>query len=234
MAGLEALAAAMAARAGRLGDRPFVTLTYAQSLDGSIAARPGKPLALSGHDSLMLTHRLRAAHDAILVGIGTVLADNPQLTVRLAPGEHPQPVVLDTHLRCPANAALLRHPAHRPWLLCGPNPEPARRAALTAAGAQVCPLPLGPDGRVDLGAALSFLAASGIRALMVEGGAQVITAFLARRCADFVVLTLAPVFIGGVRAVEGLLAPDVGSLPRLRNVGYQQAGEDLILWGGLS
>ncbi len=229
MAALEAWAAAVAGR--RKQGAPFVTLTYAQSLDGSIAAWPGRPLALSGTESLALTHRLRAAHDAILVGVGTVLADDPQLTVRLAPGAHPQPAVLDTHLRCPTNAALLRHPAHRPWLLCGPHADPAREAALTAAGAQVFRLPLGPDGHVDLGAALSSLAASGIRTLMVEGGAGVITAFLAGRRAHFAILTLAPVFVGGVRAVTGPLAAAPADLPRLHAVGHGPAGDDLIVWG---
>jgi 3,4-dihydroxy 2-butanone 4-phosphate synthase/GTP cyclohydrolase II len=79
--------------------RPFVTLAYAQSLDGSLAARRGEPLSLSGLESQKLTHRLRASHSAILVGISTLLADDPQLNVRLVEGENPQPVVLDSRLR---------------------------------------------------------------------------------------------------------------------------------------
>src|SRR5262249_24805677 len=79
-----------AAEHHRYTGRPLVTLSYAQSVDGSIAARPGQPLALSGAQSMTLTHQLRAAHDAILVGIGTVLADNPRLTVRLVEGKNPQ------------------------------------------------------------------------------------------------------------------------------------------------
>src|SRR3989304_8693232 len=79
----------------RLG-RPLVTLSYAQSLDGCIAARAGERLALSGPESMRLTHRLRAAQDAILVGIGTVPADNPRLTVHLVQGQDPQPIVLDS------------------------------------------------------------------------------------------------------------------------------------------
>ena len=84
--------------------RPFVTLSYAQSLDGCIAAKRGQPLALSGPQSLTLTHQLRSAHDAIMVGIGTLLADNPRLTVRLVEGRDPQPVVLDSRLRFPSEA----------------------------------------------------------------------------------------------------------------------------------
>ena len=76
--------------------RPFTTLAYAQSLDGSIAGQGGRPLSLSGASSLRLTHELRAAHDAILVGIGTVLSDNPLLNVRLVSGSDPQPIVADT------------------------------------------------------------------------------------------------------------------------------------------
>jgi riboflavin-specific deaminase-like protein len=82
--------------------RPFVTLSYAQSLDGSIADRPGRPLALSGEASMALTHSLRASHEAILVGIGTVLADNPSLNVRLVAGKNPQPIVVDSRLRFPS------------------------------------------------------------------------------------------------------------------------------------
>ena len=106
----------------RLG-RPLVTLSYAQSLDGCIAARAGERLALSGPESMQLTHQFRAAHNAILVGIGTVLADNPRLTVRLVQGQDPQPVVLDSHLRIPLEASLL-HNSRRPWIACLEDARP--------------------------------------------------------------------------------------------------------------
>ena len=81
--------------------RPFVTVSYAQSVDGSIAGRNRLPIRLSGPAAMRLTHRLRAVHDAILVGIETVLADDPRLTVRLVAGPNPRPIVLDTQLRTP-------------------------------------------------------------------------------------------------------------------------------------
>ncbi|MEZ4635790.1 MAG: dihydrofolate reductase family protein [Caldilineaceae bacterium] len=113
--------------------RPLVTLSYAQSLDGSITAQPGQPFAISSAESLQWTHSLRAAHDAILVGIGAVLADDPSLTVRFAQGQNPQPVVVDSHLRLPTDAQLLRK-HDTIWL-------PAATHARTAPAAQSRPDP---------------------------------------------------------------------------------------------
>ncbi len=96
-------------------ERPYVTLSYAQSLDGSITARRGEPLAISGPESLEMTHRLRAEHDAILVGIGTLLADDPRLSVRLVAGADPQPIIVDSRLRFPLNARILLD-GRSPWI----------------------------------------------------------------------------------------------------------------------
>ena len=114
----------------RLG-RPQVILSYAQSLDGCIAARRGCRLALSGADSMKLTHTLRAGNDAVLVGIGTVLADDPLLSVRLAKGPSPRPVVLDSRLRLPVRCHLL-HNGNRPWVLTTPAASASRQASLEA------------------------------------------------------------------------------------------------------
>lgn len=215
---------------GQLG-RPAVTLSYAQSLDGSLAARRGVPLPLSGPQASRLTHRLRAAHHAILVGIGTVLADDPRLTVRLAQGEHPQPVVLDGRLRFPLQACLLQGP-RPPWIAATEGASPQKAAALEAAGAQVLRLPPGPDGRVDLPALLALLAGRGVARLMVEGGATVIGSFLASRLVDRVVLTVAPLFVGGLPAVESRPEPETApALPRLAGLQCERLGEDLVLWG---
>lgn len=212
--------------------RPAVTLTWAQSLDGSIAAANRRPLALSGTGSLAMTHRLRAAHDAILVGIGAVLADDPQLTVRHVAGEHPQPVVLDTHLRFPLQAALWRHP-RPPWIACGPKPSPQRQAALAAAGATI--LPVGrTQNRVDLAALLAQLQARGVRRLMVEGGAGVITSFLAAHFVDCLVLTVSPHLLGGLNALAGPLAAALPGAPRLLRPQWVQLEEDWVVWGELA
>jgi GTP cyclohydrolase II len=211
--------------------RPFVTLSYAQSLDGSIAARPGRPLALSGSQSLVLTHWLRAAHDAILVGIGTVLADNPRLNVRLIPGgKHPQPVVVDSRLRFPPYAHLLRTNGLAPWIATGEKADRHRQEALEAAGARVLRLP-GGNGWVNLAVLLERLGDWGINSLMVEGGAQIITSFIAAKLIDQMVITIAPLLVGGLRVVDNLGQPLPANFPRLRRLTYQQMGEDLVLRG---
>jgi len=211
--------------------RPLVTLTYAQSLDGSIAARPGHPLAISGPASQTFTHALRAVHNAILVGIGTVLADNPALTVRLVPGPHPRPVIMDTRLRLPAYARLLREGRRQPVVATSDQASPERQQELEDLGALVLRLPVGPNGGIHLPALLNRLAELGVTALMVEGGAQVITSFLNSRLVDQVVVTVAPILVGGVRVLDGYLPAAERRFPRLEGVSYYQVGEDLVLWG---
>lgn len=228
---LDALAEEAAAYRGRVGC-PLVTLSYAQSLDGSLTLRAGQPSPVSGAESMLITHRLRAAHDAVLVGIGTVLADDPRLTVRLIEGRDPQPVVLDSHLRLPLHARLLKHP--RQVILATTAQAPrARQEAFEAAGAYILRLPADAEGHVALPALLKALGRMGINSLMVEGGAQVISAFLRQRLVQRLLVTIAPVLAGGYHAVHDLGVASWEQLPRLRNVGFQQMGDDLLLWGEL-
>ncbi len=227
--------------------RPYVTLSYAQSLDGSIAGSTGQtpalyPTPLSSPESLMITHRLRAAHDGILVGIGTVLADNPRLTVRLPAGEgidagaeiaSPQPVVLDAQLRFPLTAALLHHPLS-PWIAVhAPIANSSKATALAGRGVRLLPLPMDEHGYLSLPHLLAQLAASGIRTLMVEGGAQVISSFVRERLVDLLVVTIAPHLVGGLHSLK-LPGASLDSLPRLQAARWQPAGPDIIVWGALS
>jgi riboflavin-specific deaminase-like protein len=209
--------------------RPLVTLTYAQSIDGSIAAQSGKQTHISGPETKLFTHQLRSAHDTILVGIGTVLADDPKLTARRADGPDPQPVILDTHARLPVNAQLLQHPTQRPWIITGE--DTVSPTALQQAGARIIPLPA-PQGRIDLNVLLDWLGGQGITSLMVEGGSQVITNFLRARLVDQYILTIGPTLMGGVRGVEALSM--MGAFPRLVDYEVQRMGYDLVLWGDIT
>lgn len=202
--------------------RPFVTLAYSQSIDGSIAL-PGRPLALSGPESMKMTHELRAAHDGILVGIGTILIDDPRLTVRLASGRNPQPIVLDSNLRFPLAAALLKHPSHSLWVAVT-DPDPERQPEIEACGAQIIRLPPAPNGGVDLHALLERLGELGVQSLMVEGGARVIQSFLEARLVDRLVFTIIPRLVGGVKAIDSL-----SRIIPLHNPVVRQLGSDIVV-----
>lgn len=216
-------------------ERPFVTLSYAQSLDGSISAQQGQPFALSGPESLRMTHQLRAEHDAILVGIGTVLADDPRLTVRFGEtdGRQPRPIVLDSHLRLPLTAKLLQHP-QKPWVITTEQADNGRWQALTAAGAVVWHVPANAEGRVALPAMLALLGQQGIGRLMVEGGASIITRFLSQRLVDQLVITIAPVLMGGFHGLNTLLRLNgSGAFPHLQNPHTQWLGKDMVISGAV-
>ncbi len=207
--------------------RPFVTLAFAQSLDGSIAAEPGKPLRLSCSESMISTHQLRASHDAILVGIGTVLADDPQLNVRLVPGKSPRPIILDSALRCPLRARCLE--ATRGTIIATTeHASRERERDLIDAGAIVWRF---AGVQVNLDELLARLRLERITSLMVEGGARVIENFLRARLVDRVVITLAPTLVGGVRAIPGLLARE--TFPRLHETEMRQVGTDWIISGAI-
>lgn len=208
-------------------DRPFVTLSYAQSLDGSITAQRGQPTAISGIESMRFTHQLRASHSAILVGIGTVLADNPSLTVRLVPGQNPQPVILDGQLRCPPDVSLM---ARHPIIATLPTADFARQTQLEAAGAQVWRLPADTNGHVSLATLLPRLKEMGLHSLMVEGGSQVISSFLTTKLLDRVIVTIAPLYLGGLAALSPqTVAANGRLLPTLTHPHYHQLGNDWVL-----
>lgn len=215
--------------AGR-AERPFITLSYAQSLDGSIASESRRPLPLSSRASLEVTHALRAAHHAILVGIGTVLADDPALTVRFADGEHPQPIVVDSRLRTPTDSKLLEGPM-TPWIATTKHAPPESLKALEAAGADLLRLPTNPRGWVDLRKMLHTISERGVQRLMVEGGARIITSLLQEKLVDLLILTITPHLIGGIHAVANLGGEEIYSYPRLERLTSARAGRDVILWG---
>ena len=208
--------------------RPFVTLAYAQSLDGSIAAHSGRPLALSGDASMVLTHELRASHDVILVGIGTVLADDPRLDVRLTAGRSPRPVVVDTRLRIPSESRLLAPGGVGPWLATLATEGPAAQRVVSRGGRVLAGRPTG-EGRIDLVHLLAQLYAEGVRSVMVEGGAAIIRSFLLERLVDHAVITISPRFVGGLPALG--MSPLPGRSPRLCDWTAATLGGDLLISG---
>ncbi|WP_341937609.1 RibD family protein [Marinimicrobium sp. C2-29] len=208
--------------------RPHVTLSYAQSWDGSITTDPGKTVALSSDTGMQMTHQLRSLHDGILVGIGTVLADDPRLTVRKWTGRDPQPIVLDSHLRMPTSSRLCQGGERCCWVLT------TEQTAANRSDCEAIVVSGDDEGHVNLREGLQALHERGIRSLMVEGGASVITAFLRAGLADAVVLTVAPVFIGGYNAIGRLEEPGTRVFPHIAPLHSRQLGDELIVWGKLS
>jgi riboflavin-specific deaminase-like protein len=209
-------------------DRPFVTLSYAQSWDGSITLQSGESLALSSEKSLLLTHQLRSIHDGILVGIGTVLSDDPLLNVRQCAGPDPQPIVLDAHLRIPPAARLCHLSEKRCWVITSSDQTASHHKDL-----DVIRLPGDQRGRVCLHDALRELKQRGVHSLMVEGGANVITGFLKQKLVDAIVLTVAPRLVGGYKAVADIGFESKAALPQISPMFTGMLDKDLIMWGQL-
>lgn len=208
-----------------------LNLSYAQSLDGSIALFDGQSVAISGPESLELTHQLRANHQSILVGIGTVLADDPQLSVREIEGNDPQPLILDSHLRFPLDAKLLENDA-QPWIFCLDGHDRAKRKALETRGAKVHIVSANQSGRIDLTSFIGQLRSLEIKSVMLEGGATLIASFMASRLIHKVIITIAPSFIGGLNVLqEAIPKDDDGNFPQIQSPKVKQLGDDLIVWG---
>jgi diaminohydroxyphosphoribosylaminopyrimidine deaminase/5-amino-6-(5-phosphoribosylamino)uracil reductase len=212
--------------------RPHVTLKLAVSADGKAGLAGRRPAAITGEAMRERVHACRAMHDAILVGIGTALADDPLLTVRL-PGmttRSPVRVVLDSALRLPPGGKLAGGAREVPlWILAAAAAPPARANALRSQGAEVLSV-AGSGGRLDLAAALKLIAARGITRVMVEGGPTVAAAFLTAGLVDEAVLLRSPGTIGpdGIDALEGLPLTALTQSPQLHSRGVENVGSDTV------
>jgi GTP cyclohydrolase II len=213
--------------------RPYVVLKYAQSVDGRIATLGGDARWISSEAERRISHGLRAACDAVLVGVGTAIVDDPQLTVRMVPGSSPLRVLLDSTLRLPSTARVFDDGARTVALTTSSSSE-ERRAVLRARAVGVHVVEAGPRG-VDLASALQTLRALGVRSLLVEGGARVITSFFAEKLVDRLVVGIAPTIMGtGVEAVGDLGVVSVAESVRLTNQSIHQAGGDLLIAADVS
>jgi 5-amino-6-(5-phosphoribosylamino)uracil reductase/diaminohydroxyphosphoribosylaminopyrimidine deaminase/5-amino-6-(5-phosphoribosylamino)uracil reductase len=211
--------------------RPTVTVSYAQTLDGRLATANGSSRWISSPDSLRFAHQLRAEHDAVAVGAGTACNDDPRLTVRLVTGEDPLRVVVDSTLRTPLTAAVLADGAAKGTVLAVTDRAPDGRCEeAESLGATVLRLPANGGGRVDLGALLSGLYSLGVRSVMVEGGAALITSFLFERLVDRLAVCVAPKILGrGIEAVGDLGISDLTDSLILADTSVTPYGVDLVL-----
>jgi diaminohydroxyphosphoribosylaminopyrimidine deaminase/5-amino-6-(5-phosphoribosylamino)uracil reductase len=209
----------------RLTGRPFVTAKFAMSLDGKIATRTGESQWITGEEARAHAHRLRHMHDAVLVGVNTVIADDPELTVRINSERLRQPlrVVVDSQLRIRQSARIV-----------GSNTLIATTRQGRVGAAEVLRLPAAADGRVALPALLDELGQRGILSLLVEGGAEVHASFFAEGLVDKVYAYVAPRLIGGKEAPGPLGGAGVEHLAgstQLHELDFARLGDDLVITG---
>ena len=217
--------------------RPFVIAKFAASLDGKIATRTGESRWITGESARQQGHELRDTVDAILVGVATVIADDPLLTTRL-PGRdvrHPLRIILDSQGRIPEDARVLDPALPAKTLLATTSALPAnRRQSLESRGVELLSLPADDHGRADLSALLAALGQRQITSLLVEGGGTVLESFFRARLVDKVVVFLAPLLIGGREAPGALSGEGIAHLAdatRLERVRVEHVGEDLLVTG---
>ena len=207
---------------------PFVTVKYAQSLDGRIATSQGNARWISSEASRKLAHRLRAQHDAIMVGIGTVLADDPLLTVRLVKGRNPLRICLDSRLRIPAHSKLLQDEGGTLIVTTEANAK-EKIETLQKKGKEVLVAQRDRDGRVELVSVMKKLAERDISSLLVEGGKEIITSLLKEGLVNRMVVITAPLILGkGIEAIGDLGITDLQGAIRPSSYKVSRAGEDVI------
>jgi diaminohydroxyphosphoribosylaminopyrimidine deaminase/5-amino-6-(5-phosphoribosylamino)uracil reductase len=238
-AGIEVITGVLAEEAARAhrghvlrvtGGRPMVTLKLAVSADGMIGRREGGRMIITGRAAFDRVQAIRAESDAVMIGIGTVLVDNPRLTVRHPGLEERSPirVILDRTARLPVDSHLAATAREVPvWLTVGPEAPAERREALAKTGVEIIEVKEGPGG-LDLNAVLATLAERGITRVLVEGGSHVASSVVSAGCADEIVLFRASVVVGpdGVRAFAGHALSAVERSPRYRLVEEARVGED--------
>lgn len=215
-------------REKNIKNRPVITISYAQSVDGSIAARNKQRIHLSGRESTRFTHALRAEHDAILVGINTVLIDNPRLTVRYCSGINPQPIVMDTNLRIPLDSYLIKDHPLRPWIATSRNVNPKLENALKKYKVDLMSVETTDNNKIEIHDLLNSLKNKGINTIMVEGGAQIISSFLNAQLVDYMFITISPMYVGGMRILQN---ENENVVPELDGTHCRYLGKDLLFQG---
>jgi riboflavin-specific deaminase-like protein len=212
--------------------RPRITVQAAQTLDGKIALSQTRTL-LSSPEGLEIAHRNRAAHDAVMVGSSTVRIDDPELSVRYCSGAQPKRIVLASSLDIPANARVLES---GPGVLIigaeGQAPK-TRMDELQRAGAEVHLVSATDDGLLSMRAALTAIYQWGVRRLLVEGGARVLTTLFRERLVDYLALEIVPVLLGnsGVPAVSNIGVGALGQAPRLADAKVRHVGTSIMVEG---
>ncbi len=218
---------------------PFVTAKVATSLDGKIASWSRQSQWITSQPTRKYVHLLRGEHEAIMVGINTVLHDDPRLTIRLKLWEKKRifRVIIDSKLRFPLEARVLKTQEKGEILIFTCHNNVSRKAeALKDKGVEIIFLPKSPEGRVDLRKVLAWLGQKDVSSVMVEGGSRLFTSLLEQKLIDKLFITLSPKMIGGSKAISFFEGKGISSITealKVKNIKCHQLGEDFILEGYL-
>ena len=210
---------------------PFVTLKFAQTIDGRIAAATGHSRWISSPASLNFAHNLRSIHDAVLVGAGTVLHDDPELTVRLIKGRNPLRIIMDSRLQLPLEAKVIKMQESAPTIIAATGrANPEKLKLFREKGLETLIVDADGKERVDIKKLLLELGRREVSSLLVEGGATIITSFLKERLYDRIIVIVAPKIMGkGIDAVADLGVKDIDSAIKLTYRKIYRKGEDIVI-----
>lgn len=216
----------------------FLTLKLALSLDGRIATKTGESKWITSKESRAFSHELRARHDAVMVGINTIMTDDPRLTVRNAAGRNPIRIVVDSKLRLPFDRNVVKTAHEVPTcVLTTAEADPDHEQALTDAGLNIIKLPATTEGRCDMRAALYELAKREVVSVLCEGGAELTGSLLAGRLVDHMYAFVAPLLLGprGRAGAVDWAGPDtIKGAPRIKNPKWELHGNDALVSGRIS
>ena len=220
---------------------PNVSLKLALSLDGRIATKGGESKWVTGPEARLKVQHLRSLHDAVGVGIGTALTDDPRLTVRdealLAGGHAPVRIIFDTKLRLPRTARVVETTDEvATWICTGTDADEDAEKILVDAGCTVVRIDQSAEGRIDMGAALTVLGEAGVVSILIEGGAELAGSLLASRHADQMHAFIAPIMLGprGRPGAVDWAGPDtLAEAPRIKNPSWEVCGQDAYVYGAV-
>ncbi len=210
--------------------KPFVTLSYAQSIDGRIATVTGDSQWISGDETLQLAQRLRSIHDGILIGVGTVLRDDPELSCRIPNARAPVRIILDSKLSIPIDSKIVKTADRYKTLVLTTDKAPGKKVKiLSEQKLKITVLENDTKGYIDLRKALNYLAGMGLENVLVEGGSKVITSFLSLGHVSKLVIVTAPIIIGeGISAVGDLGVRNLNDALKLKGAGVKKMGRDIV------
>ncbi|MBO55696.1 MAG: riboflavin biosynthesis protein RibD [Dehalococcoidia bacterium] len=216
---------------------PFVIAKFATSLDGKISTNSGDSKWITGSESRAVVHEMRRTCDAVIVGVNTIIADDPQLTARDQNGQalnqQPLKVIIDTHARTPTTSRFLSEPGEA-LLFCSENVSSERVSEIKQSGANVIPTKQSQEGLIHLPSVMEHLGRIGVVKVIIEGGGTILGSFFDNGLIDKVYAFSAPIIIGGMNApspVEGIGVQRMNEVYELRNIKYSQMGNDWMTVG---